>query len=121
MIPKWSQSINLVNLMWLPGGHQVVPNRVRIEEGECARIARPFLLLVKESLGKLEFFMFMQFCFIFKSSVWVRALYYGDGDDDDDDSDDDDDDDQYNRIHRHSEALCQVAHSFAFLFLLDWS
>ena len=93
MIPKWSQSINLVNLMWLPGGHQVVPNRVRIEEGECARIARPFLLLVKESLGKLEFFMFMQFCFIFKSSVWVRALYDGDGDDDDDDDDYDDDDD----------------------------
>ena len=69
MIPKWLQSFNLVVLMWSPGGHQVVSNRVRIEEGECVRIARPSLLLVKELLGKLEFFlMFMQFCFIFKSS-----------------------------------------------------
>ena len=43
-------------LMWPPGGHQMVSNRVRIEKGECVRIARPSLLLVTELLGKLEFF-----------------------------------------------------------------
>ena len=53
--------------MWSPGGHQVVSNRVRIEKGECVRIARPSLLLVKVLLGKLEFF-FNAYAVFFKSS-----------------------------------------------------
>ena len=47
VVTRWSTS----------DAHWALPNRVRIEEGECVRIARPSLLLVKESPGHLHFFL----------------------------------------------------------------